>query len=147
MDWPIYPGDNSHPFVFGYFRNLGYASFDFGWNFAYAYNDSVDEWFFQAYFSNSTARQVLYDKIADHLQNYEYPWLWVCQRITGSAWNSEWEILPAFYGGIQPFIRIRYVGGELVVPEVPGFMLGIILGSSLVAMLGVITVIKRKHKL
>ena len=147
VDWTLYADFNGHGFAFAYFRNLGYASFDFGWNFAYAYNDSVDEWFYEIYYSNDTARQPLYDKIADHLQNYEYPWIWACQAITGSAWNSEWEVETAYYSGIQPFVRIRYVGRELVVPEIPGFMLGIIIGSTLVAMIGVISVIKRKHKL
>lgn len=147
VDWTLYAGDEGRGFVYAYFRNMGDDSFDFGWNFAYAYNDSVDDWFEEGYFSNTTRRQVLYDNIANHLQNYQYPWLWVCQTMTAAVWLTEWDIDSATYDGIGNFIRINYVGGGLVIPPIPGFMVGFMLASSLLAMVGVITVIKRKRKL
>jgi ABC-type transport system substrate-binding protein len=148
IDWTVYANDIAWPYVYEYFRSFyDDGSYQVGWNLSNMYNDNVTAWLEQIYYANLTQRQVLYDQIGDVLQNYEYPWIWVAQSLSANVFTSEWEVVSApYYGNIANFLRINYIGWGPSVPEIPGYTVGLITAFSLIAMIGVITQIKRKHK-
>jgi len=147
VDWTHYDNYIVHPFLYAYHRNIGDYSFDMGWNAAHMYLDNVTFWLEEFYYSNGTHQQEIMDNIAVTLQTYEYPWVWICETMTGAAWREEWDINYAFYASALPYTRIRYVGKEKDLAPIPGYTIGIFLSISLVTMLGTIYAVMRKKKL
>lgn len=147
VDWTHFDNYGVHPFLYAYHRNIGDWSFEMGWNAAHMYLDNVTFWIEEFYYANFTRQQEIFDKVAWTLQTYQYPWMWIGETMTGAAWRVEWDIDYDWYGSIIPFIRIKYVGKEEGVPEIPGYSVIIFLSISLVAMLGVIYIMMRKKQL
>lgn len=148
VTWPHYNGDDTYNYLYQYYRNIGDFSFQMGFNAAHIYLDNVTQWLDQVYYSNRSQRQVLYDDIGRTLQNYAYPWVYICQTIDGIAIKSEWEVNATAYGNhLANLLRIKYLGTETIIPEIPGFIPSIMMATSLVAMMGVILVIKRRKRI
>ena len=115
------------------------------YNMGFSYNSTFDGWIETASYQNLTGQQIVYDKMADWAQNYQYPFIYLGQTKVGDAISTDWEYTRV-HESIS-FALVKYVGGGGVPPLIPGFLVGILLATSLVAMLGLITVIKRKRKL
>ena len=130
----------------GSWRNFPYAISDyFPWfNLAFTYNDSVDYWLKRMWLSNDTARQEWIDKIADFAQNYQYDKIFISQGKEGAVHWKDWE-LSHFWSGIT-YQEMRYVGFEEEFPEIPGYLNIVVLGASVVAMIGLIYVVRRKSR-
>jgi len=111
----------------------------------FSYNSTFDNWIETASYKDLPGQQVVYDKMADWAQNYQYPFIYLGQTKVGDAISTDWEYTRV-HESIS-FALVKYVGGGGVPPLIPGFLVGILLATSLVAMLGLITVIKRKQKL
>ncbi|MFX0081713.1 MAG: ABC transporter substrate-binding protein, partial [Candidatus Hodarchaeota archaeon] len=147
VDWTHYDNYIVHPFLYAYHRNKGDWSFDMGWNAAHMYLDNVTFWMEEFYYSNATHQQEIMDNVAITLQTYEYPWVWICETIAGSAWRTEWDIEIEFWANILPYTRVSYVGKEEELAPIPGYAMGIFLSISFVTLLGTIYAVMRKKKL
>ncbi len=115
----------------------------FPWfNLAFTYGVQMDEWLARMWLSNDTAKQQWFNEIADWAQNYQYNWIFVSQSKSGSVHWKDWEI--SNYWGDISYHLTKYVGFTEEFPEIPGFQTGIIMGISVVAMMGLISVVRRK---
>jgi len=151
--WPttfaIAPTEIGHAHINAYFKYPG--PYTVGWNLAFNYLDNVTDWIDQIYFSNRTIRQECYDNIGLTLQDYQYPWMWICQGDWGWVYRREWEVREfEFYTGmpriVGDFTHIKYVGWEPTPPAIPGFSVYIMLSVSLASSVGLIYVMMRKRK-
>ncbi len=147
--WAIAPNDIGHAHINAYFKYPGL--FSIYYNLAFSYLDNVTDWIDQIYFSNSSTRQALYDNIGTTLQNYQYPWMWVCHGKFGYVYRREWEVREfEFYHGMPTIVgdltHIKWVGWEAPIPEIPGFSMYITLAVSVTTTVGIIYIMMRKRK-
>jgi len=128
----------------GSWRYPPYAISDyFPWfNLAFTYNETADYWLKRMWLSNDTARQVWLSKIADFAQNYQYDRIFISQGKEGAVHWKDWE-LSHFWGGIT-YPEMRYVGFSEEFPEIPGFLSTVIIFSSVLTLVGLIYVMRRK---
>jgi hypothetical protein len=149
IDWGHYATDAVWPFVNAFFRSwYDDGTYQVGWNLSNMYLDNVTSWLGQIIYSNKTQRQELYNKIGDVLQNYEYPWIWIAQKISANVYTAEWELTyDSSYAGTANYLRFKYIGWGPSVPEIPGYTVGLIMTFSLIAMIGLIFQVKLKHKI
>jgi len=128
----------------GSWRYPPYAISDyFPWfNLAFTYNETADYWLKRMWLSNDTARQVWLSKIADFAQNYQYDRIFISQGKEGAVHWKDWE-LSHFWGGIT-YPEMRYIGFSEEFPEIPGFLSTVIIFSSVLTLVGLIYVMRRK---
>jgi len=147
--WAIAPNDIGHAHINAYFKYPG--PFSVYYNLAFSYLDNVTDWIDQIYFSDSSTRQGLYDNIGVTLQNYQYPWMWICHGKFGYVYRREWEVREfEFYHGMPTIVgdltHIKWVGWEAPIPEIPGFSMYITLAVSVTTTVGIIYIMMRKRK-
>jgi len=112
------------------------------YNMGFSYNSTMDYWLERVNYENLTGQQEFYDNMADWAQNYQYPFIYLGQRKSGDAINTDWEYRRA--SEAISFSLVKYVGSQQ--PAIPGFTVDIMIATSLVAMIGIIYMIKRKSK-
>jgi len=147
--WAIAPNDIGHAHINAYFKYPG--PFSVYYNLAFSYLENVTDWIDQIYFSDSATRQGLYDNIGVTLQNYQYPWMWICHGKFGYVYRREWEVREfEFYHGMPTIVgdltHIKWVGWEAPIPEIPGFSMYITLAVSVTTTVGIIYIMMRKRK-
>lgn len=112
------------------------------WNLAFTFNESVDYWLKRMWLSNDTGKQEWFDNIQTFAQTYQYPHIYICQHNQGAVVWKDWEI-STFWSSLS-YELTRYVGFGQEFPEIPGFSTGIIASISILTMIGLIYVIRRK---
>jgi hypothetical protein len=85
------------------------------------------------------------DELTTHFQTRQYSDIMVAEPMSGYAINVDWEFPVS---GATTFAFLKYLpeeadGGT----QIPGFETAIILGFSLIAMVGIAYSMKRKRKL
>lgn len=130
----------------GRWRDFPYTVDDyFPWfNLAFTYNTTVDYWLKRMWLSNDTARAEWFDEIANFAQNYQYNWIYISQGKQGAVHWKDWEI--SNYWGSISYPLTRYVGFAEEFPEIPGFLTSVLLGTSILSMIGLIYAIQRKNR-
>jgi len=149
----VWPNSATNPWTF---MNLFYTSINrfipsFGYNFNFMANNTIDQKFTDIYFAAD--KQADYSFIANHIQNYDVPMLYISQYMIGFAHNKGWtyaEIMPDRIG----FSGLPYyalIGGEretvVVPPFIPGYPAILVILISTIPILGTIYAIMRKKKL
>lgn len=114
------------------------------YNMGFSYNSTFDYMIDRVNYENATGDQIYYDLMADWAQNYQYPFVYLGQTKEGDAIGSDWNYTRT-YGTIS-FAEVKYIGGTVTPPPFPGLLVGIISATSLIALLGVIYVIRRRRK-
>ena len=147
--WAIAPNDIGHAHINAYFKYPGPGTVYY--NLAFSYLNNVTDWIDQIYFSNSSTRQTLYDNIGMTLQNYQYPWMWVCHGKFGYAYRREWEVREfEFYLGMPTIVgdltHIKWVGWEPERPFIPGYPMYFIMTMSIAATIGLIYAVMKKKR-
>ena len=112
------------------------------WNLAFTFNESVDYWLKRMWLSNDTGKQDWFDNIQTFAQTYQYPHIYISQHNQGAVVWKDWEI-STFWSSLS-YELTRYVGFGQEFPEIPGFSTGIIASISILTMIGLIYVIRRK---
>ena len=110
-------------------------------------NDSIDQLLTDLYFTAN--QQPLYDQLADQIQNYHAPWLYISQYQLGFAHNIGWsytKLMPERIGfsGLPYYAWIK--GDRLTVEEPPisGYPVLIVAILSVVATFSAIYVTMKK---
>jgi hypothetical protein len=94
--------------------------------------------------SNDTARAEWFDEIANFAQNYQYNWIYISQGKQGAVHWKDWEI--SNYWGSITYSLTRYVGFAEEFLEIPGFLTSVLLGTSILSMIGLIYAVQRKNR-
>lgn len=122
-----------------------------GYNFAFMANDTIDQLFTDIYFAAN--KQPLYDQLADDLQNYHVPFLYISQYQVGFAQNIGWNyttLMPERVG-FSGLPYYAWIGGERTTvsepPPIPGYDVFLILFVSVISIFSAIYVMMRKRKL
>ena len=117
----------------------------FPWfNLAFTYGTETDDWLARMWLSNDTTKQLWFNKIADWAQNDQYNWIFISQSKEGSVHWKDWEI--SNYWGSISYHLTKYVGFAEEFPEIPGFLTFFILSTSVITMMGLIYVVRRKSR-
>jgi ABC-type transport system substrate-binding protein len=111
------------------------------YNTGFSYNESFDNLFDPATYSNISETQKIYNKMADWDQNFQYSRVYIGHNKLGHAINTDWDY--SYKWGGFSYALVKYLGS--VTPPIPGYSIGITIAFSLVAMLGIIYTIKRKR--
>ena len=148
--WPNSPTDPwgfMNAFYTSKNRVLPYS----GYNFAFMANDTIDQLFTDIYFTSD--KQPLYNQVADALQNYHVPFLYISQYQIGFAYNIGWNfkaLMPERVG-FSGLPYYAWIGGERETvsepPPIPGYDVFLILFVSVISIFGAIYVMMRKRKL
>ena len=77
-----------------------------GWNFAFCYDEEVDNWITRLWFSNRSGKSKWFDKIVNKVQNELYPMIFVSQGMKALALWRKWEF--NFNKGIMFFANLHY---------------------------------------
>ncbi|MFX1479396.1 MAG: ABC transporter substrate-binding protein [Promethearchaeota archaeon] len=145
----VWPGSRTDPWGL---LNAFYGSKNrvipyYGYNFCFMANDSIDQLFTDLYFT--TNQQPLYNQLADQIQNYHTPWLYISQYQLGFAHNIGWsftKLMPERIGfsGLPYYAWIK--GDRLTVSEPPisGYPMPLVIITTIVAACSAIYVTMRK---
>jgi ABC-type transport system substrate-binding protein len=146
--WPNSPTDPwgfMNAFYTSKNRVIPYA----GYNFAFMANDTLDDLFTEIFFTAN--KQPLYDQVADAIQNYHAPWLYISQYQIGFGINIGWD-----FTGLMPqrvgFSGLPYyawISGDRTTasePPIPGYDVFLITLISVIAVFSAIYVMMRKRK-
>jgi hypothetical protein len=130
------------PYVNGSGAVYPFAQF---YNINFVYNETVDKLLDESWFSNFSRTQEIMDELTTHFQTRQYSDIMVAEPMSGYAINVDWEFPVS---GATTFAFLKYLpeeadGGT----QIPGFETAIILGFSLIAMVGIAYSMKRKRKL
>ena len=123
----------------------------YGYNFNFMANSTIDEKFTDIYFEAD--KQADYSFIANHIQNYDVPMLYISQYMIGFAHNKGWTYVEAMPDriGFSGLPYYAWIGGErdttVVPPFIPGYPAILVILISTVPILGTIYSIMRKKKL
>ena len=120
----------------------------YGYNFAFLANDTIDDLFTQIYFAEDP--QPLYDQLADDLQNYHVPFLYISQYQQGFGINNGWNfttLMPQRIG-FSGLPYYAWISGNRITtpvqPEIPGYDLPIVICMSIITIFGLVYVMKRR---
>ncbi|MHA1670061.1 MAG: ABC transporter substrate-binding protein [Promethearchaeota archaeon] len=149
----VWPNSVTNPWSY---MNLFYTSLNrfipsFGYNFNFMANDTIDQKFTDIYFESD--KQADYDFIANHIQNYDVPMLYISQYMIGFAHNKGWTYTEAMPDriGFSGLPYYAWIGGERatveVPPNIPGYHAILVVLFSTFTILGTIYAIMRKKKL
>lgn len=149
----VWPNSATNPWTF---MNLFYTSKNrfipsFGYNFNFMANSTIDQKFTDIYFAAD--KQADWSFIADHIQNYDVPMLYLYQYMIGFAHNKGWtytEQMPDRVG-FSGLPYYAWIGGEravTVIPPdlIPGYPAILVALISSVSILGMVYAVMRKRK-
>jgi ABC-type transport system substrate-binding protein len=114
-------------------------------NFPFLSNNTINGYLFDIYLNNETRKQETFNTLAYEMQNVLCPMIYGAQVMLGIGHTKEWEVYLGSWDGAW----IKHTDWDWVYPSevIPGFQIPIIGFFSMLAMLGVIYVIKRKRKI
>ena len=117
------------------------------YNINFVYNETVDYWLDQTWFSNASRTQELMDKLTTHFQTRQFSDIMVAEPMTGYAINVDWEFP---LSGAVSFAYLKYLpeGPPGLPPgeEIPGFHLAALLAIASLTIAGISYSLKRKRK-
>ncbi len=126
------------------------------YNYAHLANDTIDGWFANVAFQGGSARQDTYNKMADSMMNYHAVWLYCGQYQFTVIANKGWVIAPeslSYPGPVAIGINYAWIGGAKAgatppspPPDIPGFMVELMMLSMTIAFIGIALKIMRKRK-
>lgn len=140
------------PFMNAFFTSKNRVLPYSGYNFAFLANDTIDDLFTQIYFAEDP--QPLYDQLADDIQNYHVPFLYISQYQQGFGINKGWNFTTSMpqrigFSGLPYYAWIS--GNRIIIPpvppEIPGYDSPIVVCMSIVTILGLVYVMKRRKLL
>jgi ABC-type oligopeptide transport system substrate-binding subunit len=147
--WPN-SATNPWPVMNAFFTSNNRVIPYFGYNFAFMANSTIDSLFTQIYFSNDS--QLLYDQLADDLQNYHVPFLYISQYQQGFGINIGWnftELMPERIG-FSALPYYAWIGGERILatgfPPIPGYNTPLVVFVSVIGILSAIYITMKKRK-
>ena len=126
---------NSYPYAFPYKA---------GSNMGFSYNATCDSLITKLWFQNSTGKQQYYSELADWIQNYQYPALYLGNDLTGRAIDKDWDAAWV-WRWVLHFDLVKY--SPTAPAPIPGFSVGIVLSVSLIASIGIAYIFMRKKKI
>jgi hypothetical protein len=149
----VWPTSNTAPMEWmGSGFNLIYASFNFvllsgGFNFALLHNATIDKYMADAPFKGGQELQDLYNDFAYDLLYYHSPFLYLAHSEIGQGINAKWIVDDfAVSRGLAP----HYLGIEESVPTpppiIPGFPVSVIALFSMVSILSIVIIVKKKQR-
>jgi ABC-type transport system substrate-binding protein len=148
----LWPNSATNPWIY---MNLFYTSINrfipsFGYNFNFMANITIDQKFTDIYFESD--KQADYSFVANHIQNYDVPMLYISQYMIGFAHNKGWTYAEAMpdrvgFSGLPYYAWIGGARETTVIPPIPGYATILITLISTFTILGTIYVIMRKKKL
>ncbi|MFX1287238.1 MAG: ABC transporter substrate-binding protein [Promethearchaeota archaeon] len=125
---------NSYPYAFPYKA---------GSNMGFSYNATSDALISKLYFQNSTGIQQYWSELADWAQNFQYARLYLGTDLTGRAMDKDWDTA-WHWNYVLHFDLVKYSPAP---PEaIPGFSVGFVLATSLIASIGFAVSFMRKKK-
>ncbi|MFX1525731.1 MAG: ABC transporter substrate-binding protein, partial [Promethearchaeota archaeon] len=148
--WPN-SATNPWPLMNAFFTSQNRLIPYYGYNFAFMANDTIDDLFTQIYFSSDP--QPLFDQLANDIQNYHVPFLYLSQYQQGFGINIGWKFteLMAERIGFSALPYFPWIYGNRITtstPPIPGYDVSLVLFISLITILGAIYVtINWKKKL
>ncbi|MFX0030337.1 MAG: ABC transporter substrate-binding protein, partial [Candidatus Hermodarchaeota archaeon] len=77
-------------------------------NFAFCYDEDIDNWLGNIWFSNQSGKNKWFNKIANKIQNEIFPMIYISQGITASVLHDSWRMnlnLGPFF-----FANFKYIG-------------------------------------
>jgi len=140
VPYPHYIADyNSYPYAFPYKG---------GANMGFNYNATGDGLIAKLWFQNTSGKVQYYSELADWAQNEQYPMLYLGNDLTGRAMDNDWDTA-WHWNYILHFDLVKY---DPIIPQlpegIPGFSVGLVLASSLIASIGIaLNFIRKKEKL
>ncbi|TES97167.1 MAG: hypothetical protein E3J90_07080 [Promethearchaeota archaeon] len=150
----VWPNSETDPWPF---MSLFYTSKNrfipsFGYNFNFMANNTIDQKFTDIYFAAD--KQADYSFIADHIQNYDVPMLYLYQYMIGFAHNKGWTYIDQMPEriGFSGLPYYAWIGGEraitVIPPEIiPGYPAILVTLISAVSILGTVYAIMQKKRL
>jgi ABC-type transport system substrate-binding protein len=113
-----------------------------GSNFAFSYDEDIDNWLDRMVFSNRTEKLTWLSKIANKIQNEIYPTIFVSQGRKAIALWKPWEI--TLNRGILFFPNLRFIDfcPPISPPSIPGYSLYLFI--AFIAVSSIILAIKKK---
>ena len=105
---------------------------NFNWfpmqNFAFCYDEEIDNWLERIWFSNETGKMKWLNKIANKVQNEVYPMIYISQGLKASVLWKDWQM--NFNRGPTFFPNFQYTGRDYTTPEmyIPGYSISILIG-------------------
>lgn len=119
----------------------------YGYNFAFMANDTIDDLFTEIYFSDSP--QPLYDQLANDLQNYHVPFLYLSQYQQGYGINIGWEttaLMPERIG-FSALPYFPWIFGNRIItgtPPIPGYSVTFVVFILIIGIFSATYVMMRK---
>ncbi|MFX0083240.1 MAG: ABC transporter substrate-binding protein [Candidatus Hodarchaeota archaeon] len=145
--WPN-SATNPWPLMNAFFTSNNRVIPYYGYNFAFLANDTIDNLFTQIFFSEDP--QPLFDQLANDLQNYHVPFLYLSQYQQGFGINIGWhftELMPERIG-FSGLPYYAWIGGERITttepPFIPGYDVTFIVFISIIAIFSTIYVMMKK---
>ncbi|MFX0011090.1 MAG: ABC transporter substrate-binding protein, partial [Candidatus Hermodarchaeota archaeon] len=124
---------NSYPYAFPYKA---------GSNMGFSYNATCDDLIAKLWFQGPAGKEQYYSELADWVQNYQYPMLYLGNDLTGRAMNKDW-VTGWNWNYILHFDLIKY---SPAAPAIPGFSVGIVVAASMIAFIAVVYNFMKKRK-
>ncbi|MFX0000420.1 MAG: ABC transporter substrate-binding protein [Candidatus Hodarchaeota archaeon] len=145
--WPN-SATNPWPLMNAFFTSKNRVIPYYGYNFCFLANDTIDDLFTQIFFSADP--QPLFDQLADELQNYHVPFLYICQYQQGFGINKGWsftEQMPARIGfsGLPYYAWISGNRITVLTPPIPGYNIELMFLISISALIGIIYLMRRSN--
>ncbi|MFX1479653.1 MAG: ABC transporter substrate-binding protein [Promethearchaeota archaeon] len=142
-DWPYGYYAPGVPVIIPYYTFIfPYVQFA---NWGFNYNATCDGWISQLWFQNSTGQQMIFNKLTDWAQNFQYPIIWMGNDLTGYAIDKDWDY--SWFWPVFQFTHAKFLAGGGPGTPISGFSIGIVLSVSLIAFLGIVYTIRRKKNL
>ena len=116
------------------------------YNINFVYNETVDYWLDQTWFSNVSRTQELMDKLTTHFQTRQFSDIMVAEPMTGYAINKDWEFP---LSGAVTFAFLNYIPEGPAGPpgeQIPGFHPAAILAIASLTIAGISYSLKKKRK-
>jgi hypothetical protein len=116
-------------------------------NFVFFENNTINGYLDEIYLNNGTKQQEAYDKFAYDIQNYHFPMIFTTQQYHGMAHTKEWEY--AMFASYYDIMWLKQADWTWIYPEeaIPGYSIPIVMGLSIISLLGIVYHMKRKNRL
>ncbi|MBN1803477.1 MAG: hypothetical protein JW891_18350 [Candidatus Lokiarchaeota archaeon] len=118
-------------------------------NYGFSYNKTSNDLIAQIYFQNETGRETLYHELAEWVQDYQYPALYLGNGKTGFAISDDYESEWLSWLFIFSFSQVKYIGGGSVTTPaiIPGFELGVLLPVMLLSLAGIAFILLKRKRM
>lgn len=113
------------------------------WNFDFAYDGEMQANIDRMWMSNATSKAEYIDRICDIVQDEKYSRIVVSQAKQGLVYWNNWRVWDRIEA--ISYHHLDYLGAP-VYPEIPGYEVGLITAISVVAIIGIIYMVKRKRR-